>query len=286
MTDERFSTDEHFEHDLRAVLDAMAPRQVPEALRIGLAEIAVRATLAPGPRLERGRWLAGAVAVLVLLAVAGLAVIVTRPTAGPGSAIPTPLSSLVSGFVEQTDGVYGYRMLRPANWTPLGGDFPDGRMYLGPGAAFDQQGIRGIVVSVVNLALPGASVGPASSNELWLIFERDPTLAGWTAGLESRFTRGGSSVTLLRELPDAKIYSITNPAVSSYVFLAAYAVDHGQPLILHLMAGGTDADLGRLEAQGVVDDFATMVQSITAIPADPLSVEPALPTQEQQPAPS
>ena len=269
-------TDDRFERDLRAVFDDMAPQEVPVALRAGVAGVPLRVSRERSHRwFPRARSLVGAVGVVAVLVAVVLVAVVVRPAIGPGSAIPTPHSSIVSGFVEQTDGVYGYRMLRPANWTSVGGDFPDGRQYLGPGPANAQQGI---VVRVVNLQLPAASLGPASSNALWLIFEQHPTLVGWTAGIENLFKREGSSVTVLRTLPEAKIYSVTNPAGASYVFLAAYAVNHGQPLILTLEASGADADLGRLEAQGIVEDFATMVGSITAIPADPRNVEPALPT--------
>ena len=84
-------------------------------------------------------------------------------------------------------------------------------------------------------------------------------------------------MTLLRTLPEARIYSVTNPAVTSHVFLAAYAVDQGQPLIVHLDAFGSDADLDRLEQEGLVDDLATMVASLRAVPPDATNLRPALP---------
>jgi hypothetical protein len=82
----------------------------------------------------------------------------------------------------------------------------------------------------------------------------------------------------LRTLPHAKIYVLSLAAGSPPVVLVAYAIDQGQPLILSLQAAGTEANLSRLEAEGVVADFATMAGSIMAIPADPANVVPALPT--------
>ena len=133
---------------------------------------------------------------------------------------------------------------------------------------------QGIVMHVVNLSLPEAAQG---SSDLWTIFEQHPTLADWTAGIENRSLLGGSTMTLLRTLPEARIYSVTNPVVTSHVFLAAYAVDQGQPLVVHLDAFGSDADLDRLEQEGLVDDLATMVASLRAVPPDATNLRPALP---------
>jgi hypothetical protein len=286
MTEERPAANESFEHDLRAVLDGMAPREVPELLRTAVAEVPFRITQVHGRRLlPQGRWFAGAVALLAMLVVAFLAVSALRPAATPGNAIPTPHSSIVSGFVEQTDGLYGYQILRPANWTPLGGGLPDGRLYLAPGFLGAQK--QGIGVTVVNLQLAAASLGPNEENAEWLLFQQDPSLAGWTAGIEAMWTRDGSSFTLLRTLPHARIYSLSLAAGSPIVVLVAYAIDQGQPLILGLQASGTEADLGRLGAEGIVDDFAAMAGSITAIPENGHNVVPALPTPgPPPPAPS
>ena len=56
------------------------------------------------------------------------------------AAIPTAGSSVVGSFVEQNDGLAGYSMLRPANWTSTSAG-PSGRIYLVPGAS-PSQGIR------------------------------------------------------------------------------------------------------------------------------------------------
>ena len=148
-----------------------------------------------------------ALAGLALVAVAAVVAIRVAPT--PDAASGAPRSSLIVSFVSQTDGVYGYAMLRPTNWTAGSGDFPDGRDYTAPGPFVDQA--QGITIHVVNLSLPEAAQG---SSDLWTIFEQHPTLADWTAGIENRSLLGGSTMTLLRTLPEARIYSITNPAVT------------------------------------------------------------------------
>ena len=211
-----------------------------------------------------------ALAGLALVALVAVVAIRVAPTPDPGSGAPR--SSLIVSFTTQTDGAYGYAMLRPTNWIPGTGEFPDGRDYTAPGPFVDQA--QGIVMHVVNLSLPKAALG---SSDLWAMFEQHPTLADWTAGIEDRSLLGGSTMTLLRTLPEARIYSITNPAVTDWVFLAAYAVDQGQPLIVHLDAFGSDADLDRLEQEGLVDDLATMVASLRAVPPDATNLRPALP---------
>jgi hypothetical protein len=284
VIDERPTTDDSFERDLRAVLDELAPSAVPPMLRTAVAQTVQRASSPWARSLLRGRGrFAGVVASVIVLAAAALLVLGTRPTAGPGGA-PAPRSSLVAGWVEQTDGVYGYTMLRPTNWTPTEGDFPNGREYVAPGSTPE----GGVVIRAVNLALPAAHpAGPGGSVE-WPLFEAAPTLAGWTTGLEALMTREGQPFERLRTLPAAKIYALALPnGASGYAFVVAYIVDQGQPLIVSLGATGSDGDLSFLQGQGIVDDFMTMVGSVTAIPADPGHVEPSLPASTgPQPAPT
>jgi hypothetical protein len=272
MTDER--RHDPFEMDLRAVLAELAPREAPNALRERVSQVPFE-TIRSSRRswLPQRRRLVSAFLLLAVIVVAGV-VLVARQPAGPGNGTPTPHSSLISAFVDQTDGVAGYRMLRPTNWTAIGGSI-DGRLYIGPGPANAQQGIK---VSVLNLKLVAAALGANTVNAQWLLFQQDPSLVGWTAGVEAMWARDGESFTLLRTLPNAKIYVLSPAPGSGPVVLVAYAIDQGQPLILELQASGTEADLSRLESEGIVDDFATMAGSITAIPADPQNVVPALPT--------
>ena len=61
------------------------------------------------------------------------------------------------------------------------------------------------------------------------------------------------------------------------LMLSAYKVDGGQPLVITLLGAGTYAALDRLEAEGIVDDLVTMVESAHTIPRDPQNVVPAFP---------
>ena len=267
--------DERFERDLHAVLEALAPRDVPAELRAAVAAVPQR----PARRCRRwqGRLLAAAAAV-VILAAAALVAILARPAVGPGSALPTPHSALVSGFVEQTDGLYGYRMLRPANWTPEGGGLPFGRGYLAPG--FEGTQVQGIVMTVVNLQVAGEAAEPTGTIGDWVLFGQHPTLQAWTAAIEAGWRRDGWGFTLLRSLPTAKIYALTSLGgrPTPVLVLSAYAIAEGQPFLLQLQGSGTYRDLTRLESDGVLDDFATMVASIRAVPPEAQNVAPPLPT--------
>jgi hypothetical protein len=268
-------SDERFEHDLHAVLEALAPRDVPAELRAAVAAVPLR------PARRRGRWqprLLAAAAAIVILAAAVLVAILARPAVEPGVALPTPRSALVSGFVEQTDGLFGYRMLRPANWTPGGSGLPMGRAYVAPG--FEGSQVQGIAMTVVNLRVAGEAAGPNGVIGDWFLFQQHPTLAGWTAAIEAGWRRDGWGFTLLRSLPDAKIYALTSLGgkPTPLLVLSAYAIEQGQPFLLQLQGSGTYRDVTRLEKDGVIDDVATMVVSIQAVPPDARNVVPPLPT--------
>lgn len=83
--------------------------------------------------------------------------------------IPTPSSTLMAGFVQQTDGLYGYRILRPANWESV--DSGDARQYATPG--FRDAADR-ILVRVVNLQAYHQSLdGSSGVNAMLASFEKD-----------------------------------------------------------------------------------------------------------------
>jgi hypothetical protein len=136
----------------------------------------------------------------------------------------------------------------------------------------------------VNLRLVAAALGSKGEDAQWLLFQKDPSLAGWTAGIEAMWTGDGTTFALERTLPEAKIYSVMMLGGPKIVYLVAYVIDQGQPLILGLQASGTEADVSRLEVDGIVEDVATMAGSITAIPANGTNVEPALPTPALAPS--
>ena len=274
-------SDEPFDSDLRAVVRAAAPADVPPELRQAVAGVPHRQA-----RRTLCGWLlpntsfAGGLAGIVVLVVAALLLVVVRPLGlGPSTGgLPTPSSDLITSFVEQTDGVFGYRMLRPSNWTPQGFGLPMGRGYVAP--RFEGTQMQGLVLSAVNLRVAGEATGPHGMVAQWLLFQRHPALDGWTAAIEQLWRGDGYAFTLLRVLPTARVYALTAlggtplPAVD----LVAYAVDEGQPLGLMLEGSGTYASLATLEQTGIVDDLATMAGSLRAIPPDPQDVHPALPT--------
>ncbi len=196
----------------------------------------------------------------------------SSPTIQSGQGvIPTPASSLVGNFVWQTDGVFGYRMLRPANWEstkPF-----DGRYYGTPG--FQDKTDR-LMLRVVNLQAYDESGTSATGMIAQLaLFEKDSSLDGWTKGIEQMWKSDGLEPTLLRRLPQAKIYSVKTPGYSN-VQLVAYAVDKNQPLAIELTASGGYANMERLQREGILDDFAMMVASIQAVPQDPQNIDPPL----------
>jgi hypothetical protein len=204
--------------------------------------------------------------VVLLLSVS----VLTACAQSNGNSIPTPSSSLVNSFLWQTDGVYGYRMLRPAGWEPI--DMKDRRGYQPPGlpSQADQ-----VLLMASNLqVIAKATESPTSMIAQWGLFERDHSLAGWTGGIEQLWTNTGTKFTLARTLPQAKIYLI-KPA-SDLLYVVAYAVDNDQPLTIGLEAHGAYADEARLQKEGLLDDFATMVDSISAVQPDPSKTDPAL----------
>jgi hypothetical protein len=182
---------------------------------------------------------------------------------------------LIDTFVWQTDGLFGYRMLRPANWEPV--NSIDRRAYATPG--FRGQADR-VVLSAVNLQAYYKSGTTASGSIIATLFafEEDPSLEGWTAGVEQNWKSNGLEATLLRTLPQAKIYAVKSPGASD-ILLVAYAVDENQPLAMGLAASGVYADVERLQKEGILEDFATMVASAQAIPQDPQNVDPPLTDQ-------
>lgn len=279
-------SDERFDADLRAVLEELAPADVPPELRLAVLDVPRRRphSRVPWPRTRRGSFVLTLAALAVVL-VAALAVVLLHPfpsgpTAGApptGSALPSPHSALVSGWVEQTDGAYGYRMLRPANWTTTSGDGLQ-RSYLAPG--FQAAGTQGVLIAVTNYEALGTSAGANTIVAQWGLFQQHPEIADWTAALERMMQQDAWTYRLVRTLPNARIYAI--PAMPGQqqptIVVFAYVIAGGQPFGLELQGFGTYHDLATLEQDGVLDDFATMVGSIAPVPADPANVVPPMPT--------
>lgn len=277
MNDE-VTIDPRFEGALRQTLQELAPASVPAGLEtLGWrARPAAETSRWGGRTARRGQVLLRGVALIAIVSVLATVAIwssLTREATSPGF----PASPFISGFVDQTDGLYGYRMLRPVNWTPTSSPTPDGRRYDAPGTSFLTEGLSFVVVNLA--AVPAAQ----RDNSTWRPWLANPTLAGWTTAAEQNdFGAGNATVTPLRTLPNARIFAVTYPGLT-YMVLVGLVVDDGHPIFLQLAGAGTENSLDRLVSQHVVDDFATMVASVRAIGADPANVSPPLPSGEPQP---
>ena len=183
-------------------------------------------------------------------------------------AIATPASSLVGNFVWQTDGQYGYRMLRPAGWDAV--DLGMERGYDTP--AFLDTADRVQLQAVNYEALKSGPGGIVVQKTLW---EHNPSLDAWAAGIRQSWASNGIEFTLLRTLPRARIYVVRSPG-GSETQIVALAVDQDQPLGAGLTASGAYNNLQRLQEEGLVDDLIAMVESMEAIPYDPANVDPPL----------
>ena len=183
--------------------------------------------------------------------------------------IPTPASTLIEQFVWQTDGLCGYRMLRPERWAAADAEC---RAYVLPSSEgqTDQLILR---VANYQVRAQQQTGGILAQYEL---FKQDPSLEGWTKGVEQMWQSNGIGFTLEDTLPRAKIYSLRSPG-SSDIQIVALVADQEQALGLSLAASGEYANLERLRNEHLWDDFVTMVSSLGAINYDPSNIIPSLP---------
>jgi hypothetical protein len=262
-------SNERFEAALRSALAAMAPPTVPMGLTESLEDVTQGR---PGRIRKRPRAVAFAGALLgicaVVAATATLVVFRGASERASNSGAPNAASKIVGSLVWQTDGKYGYAMLRPTGWPAT--DLNTGRAYVAPGAANGQLPLS---LSAVNYL----TLNP-SSNEIVAertLFEQNPSLDGWAGAMEQFWRSVGGEVTLLRKLPEARIYELTMPAASE-LSLVALVVDGRQPIAVTLHASGSVADLAQLQKAGVFTDFVTIVESVRQVPYDPHNVVPEL----------
>jgi hypothetical protein len=212
------------------------------------------------------------IAMLGLVACAGSAATATtvQPTT---TGIPTATSSVVGSFIRQTDGRFGYQMLRPAGWeSAIAGNR---RFYGTPGYRSQTDRISFGVANLQPDNVPNATAGAA--NAILYFFQKDPTLEGWTKDLEQMWRRDRIEPDLLATLPQAKTYWLRNPdPASSVLEIVAYIVDQNHPIVVGLEAAGAYADLERLRREGIFADFTTIVASVHAITTNPANVGPPL----------
>jgi len=186
-----------------------------------------------------------------------------------------PTDPVVSPFIPQTDGKFGYAMLRPAAWTAVDGrDL--GRMYRDGTNVADSR----VLLIVRNVALSHME-GDMDA----MIFAEDSTLGAWTTSREQTWRHDHEEFVLLQSLPNARVYAtrLTGTTMdgdtTQRLGLVAYVVDQGQPLVVALDGSansGSLPSLDELRASGAIDGFITMVRSLHAIPVDPANVSPPL----------
>jgi hypothetical protein len=262
-----------FEDDLRAVVRAGAPRQIPLALRERLAGVTATTSWRE-PWLLRGREVAAGLATAAIIVVALVTIVVVPRIAAPANSEMVAASSIVGSFVKQSDGLFGYEMLRPARWTAHdGGEI--GRAYLDAKDASSAH----LLLSVNNLQV--TSTKYASSDTLflqWEAFQRSSSLDGWTSEIERMMSHNGEQFALVETLPNSRIYA-TSYSDGSHAALVAYVIDGGQPVVIGLEGVGAHpslASLDQLRSDGLLADFITMVKSVRTIPADARNVVPPL----------
>lgn len=197
------------------------------------------------------------------------------------SEVPTPTSKLVGKFVQQSDTDFGYQMLRPADWESI--NLGDSRGYMPPGSTDNADRV---LLTATNLLTLSKTLGQNTQIATLQQFRRDPSLSGWTAIREQDWNAFGAEVKLERSLDRAAIY-VAKPATGQS-HLIAYVVDDDQPLVLSLYGYGAYGDRATLAAEGLIDDFATIVASATALvgasPTPATSLDPSLGVRGKAPS--
>lgn len=237
----------------------------------------------PAPRPRRAWPYALAAAAVTLIVIVGVWTLL-RPT-GPGGtarvaqdAIPAAKNAEVGAFVWQTDGVYGYRMLRPAGWNAT--DARAARDY----SALAVEGQPPMTLHVVNLrakAWDGMSEGLAASLQA---FESAPTLDGWAAILRNDQNLLGGRAQLVTRNDSVRVfYDDEQGSNDRRLTLVALKVSDGQPLIMALESPFAPTEYTAVETSGLLDDFLVMANSLAAEPIDVANVAPWAPTATPAP---
>ena len=186
-------------------------------------------------------------------------------------ATPSIKSSFMGSLTWQTDGLYGYRMLRPADWQAI--NMGAARGY----SSLDFTGNTDYFMLIV--ANPEISKQApqqfASMKTAWEQYEKNPTLSGWTKGIERVWKENGVSYTLEVKMSNARIYSVT--LSSSQVQLVGFVLDKQGPLVIEMDVFGGLANLENLRNVGFVNEFSDIVTGAGIIPSDPKNINPPFP---------
>lgn len=188
-----------------------------------------------------------------------------------------PESAIIDNFVVQMDGEFGYRMLRPANWVAI---------HLGTTRGYRSAEVTSepnrLLLTISNLEVLATISPEGPLVRPWLEFQESDSFEAWMEQREAAWTQMGQTMNLSFKrhstLPNGAIYVLVLPD-QEQVQLIGYVVDDDRPLAVSLEGFGTYGQLDTLEGEGLLDDFATMLQSAEAIEPDPETVDPPLPSQ-------
>jgi hypothetical protein len=185
----------------------------------------------------------------------------------------TPIlkSSFMGKLTWQTDGVYGYRMLRPVDWQALN---------MGGGRGYSSQFLTGykdffmLIVSNPEISVQGPQqfASMKTANEQ---YQAHPTLKGWMNGLEQVWKDNGVVYKLELKFSNSRIYSLI--ISDNQVQLIGYVVDKQGPLVIEMNIFGAIANIVNLRTLGFVNEFSDIVTGAGSIPSDPKNINPPFP---------
>jgi hypothetical protein len=204
-----------------------------------------------------------------LLAIIWILLILTGCTTK--TVTPILKSSFMGKLTWQTDGVYGYRMLRPADWQALN---------MGGGRGYSSQFLTGdkdffiLIVSNPEISVQGPQqfASMKAANEQ---YQAHPTLNGWMNGLEQVWKDNGTVYKLELKFSNSRIYSLI--ISDNQVQLIGYVVDKQGPLVIEMNIFGALANIENLRTLGFVNEFSDIVTGAGSIPSDPKNINPPFP---------
>ncbi len=216
----------------------------------------------------KGDWLSVTlVSILALLALllAGCSAVSSRIVP------PTPTSESLDSVhgILQDDGLCSYQIPRPRTWKPTESQcctftLPD-----------SQDENDQITLQVLNYRFQ-QQAHTGSSVAQYQAFVQNPTLKSWTKAIEKIWENNGITFELLDTLPEAKIYLISGPD-GGEAQLAAYTIQNDDPLGISLTGSGAFTDGSKLKEDGVLDDFAAMLNNIKVIGCNATPMPPEKP---------
>ncbi len=179
-------------------------------------------------------------------------------TPSPSAATQGPQSPSIDALDWFVDDKYGFAMLRPTNWESI--DLGQSRGFIRPAEP------RYTLQAVNYAALPSPDPDPQHSSvggaypQLDL-FRASPDLAGWAAGIERLWASNDVPFRAIASQPRTRIYALEPDA--EVLQVVALVVDDAQPITVALIA--PDSTIEGLRVDGLLDDFATMAESV-AVP--------------------